>query len=870
MLSHKFIKIRGARTYNLKNVNLDIPINKLTCITGPSGSGKSSLAFHTLLLESKRRFLNSLPNDVKFFWNMPQSADVDKIEPVLPVWGLAQSNPIIGSRPNVADLIGLSEPLQKYFFDFSLPGCSVHGIPYSKKNDHQELERFFLTHKVQELSYWHVFLRKDSFKVKWPKGPWPSRTFNDKEGVRDFLSSDEYWEIFRFKSKGLESDLKKVVKKIEENGKLFEYFFVDSLNKRKFWFRFSEEMKCLKCERGIDQAPRAVEFSPYNAAGACLDCSGHGMILKYSEKKIIKNPYLSINDGAIHLLNSSRFQSWLPIVKREIKKRGYDLNKPFREIEDRNLWDYLWEGNRNFPGFHEFFCYLESKKYKKNVRIYLRSFQEEVLCKSCGGCRLSSSIRGFLLPLADGFVSYQELLQKTVSDFLNIFCCHLESIQNKYQVERGKSILSFLKSAEKLNLQDLGIWRKAKALTASEYQRSLLCKILSYKGSGSLFVLDEPSLGLGLSEQKSIFDCLQNLKKQGNTIILVEHSEFLKSRSDFLVEMGPGAGALGGEIVKSSVPKKVRMRSVCRKIEKKSKYRLSIGPFCHEGLKLKKVFFPAHSISLVTGNSGVDKSTLMFKKIANSLYFLAYGEPYSSPDDIEKNVRSNFEFTDVHVFEPGVRRLSGRSTVGTLTGFSSLLRNYFTNLPVSRSLNLEKGHFSSNSELGRCPTCEGRGIVQIEMSFMEDMVLTCEDCKGMKLRPFYATISDGKMMVVDALNLPMEKIIPEIPLTPKYQRLWQYINELKLDYLSIDRSLVSLSGGERQRVRLLANLQKDIKDSLLFFENLSAGLSPLELASVGRFLQDLTLKKNTVILIDQNPFFFNIANSIISFPKDFT
>jgi excinuclease ABC subunit A len=407
--------------------------------------------------------------------------------------------------------------------------------------------------------------------------------------------------------------------------------------------------------------------------------------------------------------------------------------------------------------------------------------------------------------------------------------------------------------------------RKAKSLSAGEYQRLLLIKYLTFKGTDSLFVLDEPSIGLGENELKKLIDGIHQIIQQGNTVIIIDHSEYIQKKSDHLIIMGPASGKKGGEIIYQGEPqsffknkqqivwdKKIKMTTPSRFIEVSH-------PSIH-GKNYPSFRLPTNEMTWVRGDSGTGKTSCLIKIMANKFYKDIHGEWLE--DDIfnYKSIKTPQKFDDVIVVSSDLNRFTSRSSVGTVTELSSVIRKHFLKLPMAKSMNLKEGHLSSNSDLGMCPRCEGKGSIIIEMQYLEDIVLECEDCKGLKIKPLYANISDGVMTVAEAYNLPLSQVLERIDLTPKFRRIWEYLKILNLDYLSLDRSLNSLSGGEKQRIYLLSKLMRAIQNTLLIFENLSFGLSEKELKMLGTFLQGLVQFNNTLVIIDSSKCFKHLAN----------
>ncbi len=850
----KSIQIRGARTHNLNGVDVEIPLNKITCIFGPSGSGKSSLAFHTLLAESKRRYLNSLPNDVKFFWNMPTSADVDSITPVLPVWGLAQSNPILGSRPNLADTIGLSEHIQRLFYDFGKESCPEHKS-FLKEVDWNELliNRLKSEIHIDNNSVLHFLVDRGTYEEKFGLDAQPVRSFDfETSQMRSYEVDDLYWEVFRVKFKSLN----KLPQKLKEMGLNADevFYHIADLEEGLFPLPKDVALACDFCDYQIQKKTLSpTELSPYSAAGACNVCNGHGMNLEYDREKVVKYPYLSIEEGAISILESSHFRYLYPYLKEELKIEKISLSLPFNELPQKKIWKILDKGKGNFPGLQACYDYLESKRYKRTVRIFSRRLKTETLCDTCHGTRINKKVHGLILDekLNKNFKEIWLLSSQEAYDFFSN--SHFKGELKK----RIKPIINLLKTAISLGLVEIPLWKKAKFISSSEYQRALLTKILSYEGSGSLFILDEPSYDLSLNEQEKVFDSLLKVKEQGNTIIIVEHSEYLRKRSDFLIEMGPGAGPLGGSVVSTRLnrSKKALIQKINAKTLKTKKV-VKINSFSFQEKNFSEFSFPLNKTTVVYGSSGSYKNCYFYKFLANTLSYYVSGEPLDDMIDVREGVvdESSLEGVEnVLIFDSHIGKVSSRSTVGTTIGLSPELRKYFASLPVSKELALEKGHFSPNSELGRCPTCEGKGIKEVEMSFLEDIVLTCDDCGGRKLKPFIASITDGDLTVYEAFNKPMSEVVPRLNLTPKFKKIWSMVELLNLSYLSMDRPLSTLSGGERLRVKLLAQLSKKLENSILIFDNISSGLSSTEVEKIYDFIDSLKHEGNTVLIIDQNP-----------------
>jgi excinuclease ABC subunit A len=855
------IKIRGARVNNLKNVDLDIPINKITCIFGRSGSGKTSIAFHTLFSESKRRFLNSFPTYLKFFSDRPAPVDVDSIDPVLPVFGLPQINPVVGTRSTVADVMNLTEQIQNLYGNYSIEKCPTH---------FQELEEELTSKKylefVKKSKIIHIMTDRDSFITYLKDTPFPSRSIKtiDSE-INSFDEADQYWELFRLKVKDIDSLDEKIqrYKKL----KLPLYIYKSESSEELKEISFTENLTCSKCDYEGALGIQSAWFSPYNALGACSNCKGFGANLEYDEDKLlIKN--LSINDGGIKFLGYQRFLGLIDDLKLELKKEKISLDIPLEDLP-KKFYDILYKGKRSWTGLDSIFKYLESKKYKPSVRIFVRGIQKEVICSECCGSRINRLVHNHYLFKNDK-TSYQQIWNNNVDKVYNYLVDSKKEllIQNKSSDKILKKTLTLLETAIGLGLGHLDLTRKVKTVSAGEYQRLLLLKYLSYEGTGALFVFDEPSLGLSINESEMLLKSFNKLIDQGNTLLLVEHSEYFKSNSDHVIEMGPKSGKFGGEVLYSGPFKKEKIKR--NKIEKlkiseKSRKWFEVKSPSIYGKELLSIKFPENEIVCVTGNSGSGKSSVLVNVLSQSILKNNKRDMLNLPVGSAKSIKIPEGINDVLLIDSNLNRYSSRSTVGSMTGLFGSVRKHFLNTPFAKSMGLKDGHLSANSDLGKCPNCEGKGVNIVEMQFLEDIVLKCEDCNGTKLKPLYSSLSDGEMTVNDAYSNSLNEIIEKIKLTPKFRRVWDYMKILNIDYLSLDRTVNSLSGGEKQRLYLLSKIQSEVKNKLIIMENISFGLSRDELESLAGLLKSLTELGNTVVIIDKNEIFNEISTFKLEF-----
>lgn len=864
MKEQDHIRIRGARVHNLKNVDLDIPLRKLICFAGPSGSGKTSLAFHTLLSESRRRFVNSFPNSMKFFADRPAAVDVDEIFPVLPVFGLPQINPVMGSRSVVADIMRMTETLQGLYFHYAKEYCPTHNeevrvVPFS-----QQLANFIAGRKGE---VWHLVISAELGQAILGLDFAPPRSWSsERKTMGTFDPADDYWEVFRFKESTLASlDQKNAdtIKKIEGR----PIFLWAEGQKKLLPFGYVSMRKCPKCDYAGKQGLTASAFTPHSALGACKACSGFGANLVYDPKKMVDRE-LAVDENGIAFLKFGPLDWWHAQLLKVMKKRKWPTDVPIKKLP-KEFFKVLDEGEGDWEGFEGVKTYLESKRYKPAVRVFMRKMQKEEICSVCQGSRLDEKVQNHRFKFGGRFLSLGEFAGMTIAE--------LQQLLDSVTASPAGHVADLLKDlrhkgqlATSMGLGHLFLGRKTRSLSAGEYQRLLLLKYLSFQGTDALFILDEPSLGLGTEEQKMLLKGLREVINQGNTVIVIDHSETMLKASDHLFVMGPESGSRGGEVLFQGPTKDWKFPVAAsfaplKSVTAKAAGFIEVKGASSFGKEWGDFKLPLGQLTWVHGSSGTGKSSCLVKVLAQGIHREMYKENLVDEPGSCESIKGHKGLVDVIVVDSNLNRYTSRSSVGSLTELAPAVRKHFLKLPVAKAMGIKDGHLSPNSELGMCVRCEGRGHLVIEMQYLEDIVLPCDDCKGKRIKPLYAEISDGYMSVADAFNRPLNEVLSRIDLTPKFKRTWEYMKILNLDYLSLERPLNSLSGGERQRLYLLSKLLKDIEESLIVFENLSFGLSSKEILRVGEFLRDLAQKNNTLVVIDAEPLFGKIAHAEMVF-----
>jgi excinuclease ABC subunit A len=867
MFSH--ITIKGARVHNLKNIQVQIPLQKITCLVGPSGSGKTSLAFHTLLAESKRRFLVALPNSMKLFTEKPAPVDVDELSPVLPVFGLNQHNPILSSRVNVADGLGLTDEFQKLYSVLSYEICPVHQLPLMSVKIQDQIK---MKNHFEEEDVLHFIVTKEIYKIKLGEQFLPSRGWDDQaKSIVDFHPDLDFWELGRLKVKSLDEVDKFFIK---QNKCLFNNFIIIRKNNNQYQeipMQLNNSLQCPKCDEKDSIKKTDFLFSPHNGLGACSSCQGFGANLKYDEKKYFDEDR-SVADNAVTLFKMSKFAGFQRELLKAFAHKDFSTNTPLKKLPSKAI-DLIHQGYGKYPGLEGAFAYLESKKYKPAIKMIMRYYQSEFTCPQCQGSRLNPLTKRFVINLANQLYSLPSLLMMSVDELHKVF----HQVKSDSIPAHARSIVlkisRTLQSACDIGLGHLSLQRKLKSLSGGEYQRSLLVKFFSYDGTDSLFILDEPSMGISEEQWPKMWKGIESLKEQGNTVLLIEHQNYFAEKSDEVIALGPGSGKDGGEIIpqdklQKNVPRVKDKKKTELKDKKQFKLALQLVKPSIYGKSYSDVMIYENALHVVKGFSGVGKTSVILKVLANSLHRLVHDEYLYDRDGSFEKLDLHKDFDSVLVADNNLKRYNSRSSVGSFTDLSLVVRKYYAQCEEAKKLKLTESHFSTNSAQGQCSQCMGSGVQRIELQYMEDVVLTCDECNGFGLKKEYAMISDGRMTVAEALNAPMNTLFDKIPLTAKFKKVLQAIIDLKLSHLSLARTMSSLSGGEKQRLNLVSQFLSVPQNAILFFENLSFGLSMNELPSLVDYVKSLTEHGNTVVIIDQNKTWNSVADYEIVFSEN--
>lgn len=895
------IIIKGARENNLKNIDIELPKNKLIVMTGVSGSGKSSLAFDTIYAEGQRRYVESLSAYARQFLGGTEKPDVDSIEGLSPAISIDQKTTNKNPRSTVGTITEIYDYLRLLYARIGIPYCPIHKKPITS----QSVEE--MTNQIMELEL-NTKIRVLSPVVYGEKGTHKDLLENlAKDGyVRVIIDNEEYElseEINLEKNKKhfIEVIIDRLIIKEDIRSRLYESIELASkLSKGKVVIDvvgsdkivMSENYACPECDFSLPELePRMFSFnSPY---GACDECKGLGIKLKIDEDLIIPNKDLSINEGAIVSLNLDDENSIYSTQMNTLAKfYDIDLNLPVKKLDRKKLDIILYgskdmlefkytskNGNtRNSKDYFEGIITNLERRYvetKSNwIREWIENYMTESVCPKCKGARLSDSVLSVLINKKNIY-ELTKLSIKDLKEFLSNLKLNKE--QTKISELIIKEILSRLTFLVNVGLEYLTLNRSAGTLSGGEAGRIRLATQIGSRLTGVLYVLDEPSIGLHQRDNTRLINSLLEMRDLGNTLIVVEHDTDTMLASDYLVDIGPLAGLHGGEVVACGTPKEVmnnpnsitgRFLSGIEKIEVPSKRRkgnkkyLEIKGAKENNLKNINVKIPLNTFTCVTGVSGSGKSTLineiLYKAVASNLYkFKEKPGQYKEIKGLE-NIDKVIDISQAPIGR------TPRSNPATYTGVFDDIRDVFTQTKEAKIRGYDKGRFSFNVKGGRCEACWGDGVKKIEMHFLPDVYVPCEVCHGTRYNKETLDIKYKGKSIYDVLEMRVEEAYEFFENVPKVKAKLQMLMDVGLSYIKLGQSAPTLSGGEAARVKLAKELQKKpTGKSLFILDEPSTGLHSYDIKKLLTILQKIVDNGDTVLVIEHNLDIIKVADYII-------
>ncbi len=882
------IIIKGAKLHNLKNIDVVIPRNKLVVITGLSGSGKSSLAFDTLYAEGQRRYVESLSSYARQFLGRLNKPKVDYIKGIAPAIAIEQKVNSTNPRSTVGTSTEIYDYLKLLFARIGKTYSPISGDEV-KKDTVSDVTNYVKSFPEEEkmllLSPIHL---EEGRELKEKLNVLLQQGYSRIKVKEDVVRIDET-DLDKLKVEEVSLVVDRVVTKDDEDfynrladasqAAFFEgkgELYLQSLSDNKLR-HFSNKFEL----DGITfLEPNVHLFSFNNPYGACPKCEGYGDVIGIDEDLVIPNTALSVYENAIFPWRGESMSWYRDQLVNNSHKFKFPIHKPYFELTQEQK-DLIWTGNSHFEGLNTFFEFLESKAYKIQNRVMLSRYRGKTKCTVCKGKRLRPEVNYVKI----GGATITDLVEKPM-DKVRDFFSKLEL--NEYDTQIAKRLLAEINNRlqflSNVGLDYLTLNRKSNTLSGGESQRINLATSLGSSLVGSMYILDEPSIGLHPRDTKKLIQVLKNLRDLGNTVIVVEHDEDIMREADEIIDIGPEAGTHGGEVVAVGNFKQIlkansltsKYLNGSMKIEVPSKRRTSkqyvtITGARENNLKNIDVTFPLGVFTAVTGVSGSGKSTLVKKILYPALQksIGGYGEKAGQFSDIKgkyENTKS-IEFVD----QNPIGRSSRSNPVTYIKAYDDI-RNLFANQKLSVIRGFKAKHFSFNVDGGRCETCKGEGEVTIEMQFMADVHLECETCKGKRFKKEVLEVHFAEKNIDDVLKMTINEAIEffktneETKITKKLKPL----QDVGLGYVQLGQSSSTLSGGEAQRIKLASFLVKGItKEKALFiFDEPTTGLHFHDIQKLLKSFNALLDKGHSVIVIEHNMDLVKCADHVIDLGLD--
>lgn len=881
----KHIEVYKAAQNNLKNIDVKLPLNSFTVICGLSGSGKSSLAFETLYAEGQRRYLQNLSNYLKQYIIQQPRPDVKRIENLPPALALEQKNPVKTNRSTVATLSGISDSLRLVFEHLGVAHCPKHKEPLQNFSPSS-----LASYLIKSLNEEHIsvlapirkksVLKPKSFLAQLQKEGFSRLLFvQDKnfkktsvhrvEEIEKFPKKDFYVFIDRLELK--EKETKRLTDSLNQAFNFSKIFFdtiepleeVIVLDSKKRARCFYKDKKCTQCGFKFPFPQRSALFSFNSPLGACKTCEGYGCTLDLDERKIIPQPKAPLKK-AIHPFNMPSTAKWKKALKDYALSEGIPLDKPWCDLTPSHR-QKIWRGAGSFKGIEGLFKRLDRKKYKMHIRVFISRYKSPFSCSVCKGSRLKKEVEYIKLKGK----SFSEICQMNLGEMKDFFDT---SSMFKNEVQKCKEALDNLKNNLKylnsVGLSYLSCDRPVKTLSNGEFQRLRLSNQLGISLSQVLYILDEPTVGLHPRDTQRVIGILKKLRDLGNTIVVVEHDLDVIQNSSFVIEMGPHSGERGGEVLWSGPREKFLSSKNSNttyyldkkyfiprtpRVTKMNQVKFGINLKGCSGHNLKNVHLklPLNRLVTVTGVSGSGKSSLITGTLYPALKEKIHGEaqkglPYESltGDEYLKNV--------VLIDSLDMGKTS-RSSVASYTKSYDHIRNLFAGTSLAKKESVTASQFSLNIEGGRCPSCKGLGIQEIDMVFMDSIKMTCEECNGKKFKKETLNIKYNGKNIHEALSLTVEEAKKIFHSYSPLLRIFFVLEEVGLSYLKIGQSISSLSGGERQRLKLARELlDSEQSKTLYILDEPTKGLHFREVHLLLKVLHRLVDNGASVVVIEHN------------------
>lgn len=882
----KNIIIKGAREHNLQNIDIELPRDKFIVITGLSGSGKSTLAFDTLYAEGQRRYVESLSAYARQFLGLMSKPDVDSIEGLSPAISIEQKTTSKNPRSTVGTVTEIYDYLRLLFARVGVPHCPTHNTKIEAQSPQK------IAARIPAETNGPVIILAPLVRQK--KGTYEKLISDlNKEGYtrvrvnKKIYRTDEKIKLERYKKHDIEVVIDRL--KTDDESRLAEACenalkksggLLVVLDKENNEHIYSASMSCPLCDTVFEELqPRMFSFnSPF---GACETCTGLGIKMEFDPDLIIPDKNLCIADGALAIYRNA-IDGWRgQYVGAVARHFGFDVFTAIKDLTEKQCRVLLYgsrekikfqmtmkngEANWSHTGYWEGLLPQSERLYKQTQSDYRRREMEKFMrispCPDCGGKRLKEKVLAVRIA-GKSIIDVTDLSIKQAGEFFN----NLELSAKDYEIARQilKEIRERLNFLDKVGLSYLTLSRSSGTLSGGEAQRIRLATQIGSNLMGVLYILDEPSIGLHQSDNHKLIDTLQKLRDIGNTLIVVEHDEDTIRKADYVIDMGPGAGLHGGKIVAQGVPKDIEgnpasltgqylagelvipLPGYRRKAEK----FIKINGCTENNLKDINVKIPIGLLTLVTGVSGSGKSTL----ISETLYRGMMRKLHKSKLRVGKHreIILDSEIDKVIVIDQSPIGKTPRSNPATYTKVFDEIRKIFAETEEARLRGYKPGRFSFNVKGGRCEACQGDGVIKIEMNFLPDVYVECEECKGKRYNNETLQIRFKNKSIADVLDMSVEEALEIFRNIPAIRFKLNTLARVGLEYIKLGQSSVTLSGGEAQRIKLTRELAKKATGRTLYLlDEPTTGLHFHDVNKLIKVLNDLVEKSNTVVVIEHN------------------
>ena len=869
-MDQEYIRIEGADTHNLKHVTVDIPRNQLVIVTGVSGSGKSSLAFDTLYAEGQRRYVESLSAYARQFMGRMQKPEVDKIEGIPPAIAIQQKVSSRNPRSTVGTVTEIYDYLKLFFARVGRTYSPVSGCEV-KRNTIGDVVRYMESLPIGTRVYLiSPIVLPEGRSLEEQLYLWMGQGFSrllvDGQVVR---MSPSAWEEI------VDCDAYLLIDRIiVDHEQATSNRFADSVQTAFFEGKgecriHTEQNVQIFSERFEADGIQFIEPSEHlfdfnNPIGACPTCNGIGSVSGIDPDLVIPDKSKSIYEEAIACWHGDKMRSWYEALIYNATQFDFPIHTPFYALtpEQKQL---LWTGNEFFRGLNDFFHELETHQYSKiQYRVMLTRYRGKTLCPTCNGYRLRREANYILI----NGRSIEQLCAMPITELADWFAhIHLSETEQQTAELLLVEIRNRLQFMQDVGLGYLTLNRMSSTLSGGESQRINLAKSLGSSLVGSLYVLDEPSIGLHPRDTERLIHVLRELRDLQNTIVVVEHDEDIIAAGDHTIEIGPKAGRHGGEIVYQGKPQTDLFDYTIPSQRRKWNNYIEIEGACENNLKNLTVRFPLHVMTVVTGVSGSGKSSLV-RDVFYPALKKHYGGTFAEHTGDFGHLRgSTHLMQDIEFVNQNPLSHSSRSNPVTYLKAYDEIRRLYAEQALSNQLGLTPAHFSFNTQGGRCEQCQGEGTITIEMQFMADLILECEQCHGKRFKQDILDVQFHGKSIYDVLCMTVNQAIDFFSQYDECKKIVKRLTPLQdvgIGYIQLGQSSSTLSGGESQRVKLASFIaQEDSKPTIFVFDEPTTGLHRKDIDVLLIALNRLISKGHTVIIIEHNPAVILAADHVI-------